>query len=241
MTHEGRPIGGTGRRLISVVEAADILRVTEDALRDWIATDRISYVTLPDGEHRLDLIDEWHSHSGAVEQGITMIKTGIRNADEASRKEFRVELARRQREKQLIGLDGGEIDVDALTAALAERLAAVVPSQLHVTAESGMIGIHNDEGHGVRIDVAAIANDDGTSLQERVCRAARHALGAPQDWIADETSEPWPARAGVVPGGFPAANAEIADEHIRLYYGDSDAPILELAPIRLRDVRSIAG
>jgi hypothetical protein len=169
-----------------------------------------------------------------------MIKTGVGKADEASSKEFRLELARRRREKQLIGLDGGEIDVDALAAALAERLAAVVPSPLHVSAESGMIWIRNDEGHGVGIDVAAMANDDGESLEERVCQTARHALDALQDRIADETTEPWPARAGVVPGGFPAANAEIADEQVRLYYGDSRAPILELTPISLRDVRSTA-
>jgi hypothetical protein len=223
-----------------VSDAAEILRVTEDALRDWIATDRISYVTLPGGEHRLELIDEWHSHSGPVQQGMTMIKTGVGKADEVSSEEFRLELARRRREKQLIGVDAGEIDVDALAAALAERLATVVPSQLHVSAESGMIHILNDEGHGVGIDVAAMANDDGKSLEERVCRVARHALEAPQDWIADETTEPWPARAGDLPGGFPAPNAEIAGEQVRLYYGDSRAPILELAPIRLRDVRSIA-
>jgi excisionase family DNA binding protein len=240
MTHEGGPIGGTGSRLISVAEAAEILRVTEDAVRDWIATDRIPYVTLPGGEQRLELIDERHSHSGPVQQGITMIKTGVGKADEVSRKEFRLELAHRRREKQLIGLDGGGIDVDALAAALAERLAAVIPSQFEVTTESGMIRVLNDEGHSVGIDVAAMADDDGESLEERVCRAARHALDAPQDWIADETTEPWPARAGVLPGGFPAPNAEIVDEQVRLYYGDSGAPILELAPIRLRDVRSIA-
>jgi hypothetical protein len=116
-------------------------------------------------------MDEWHSHSSPVQQGITMIKTGVGKADEVSSKEFRLEFARRQREKQLIGLDGGEIDVDAL----AERLAAVVPSQLRVSAESGMIWIRNGEGHGVGIAVAAMANDDGESLEERVCRAARHA------------------------------------------------------------------
>jgi len=103
-----------------------------------------------------------------------------------------------------------------------------------------MIWIRNDEGHGVGIDVAAMANDDGESLEERVCRAARQALEAPQDWIADETTEPWPARAGDLPGGFPAPNAEIADEQVRLYYGDSGAQILELAPISLRDVRTVA-
>jgi hypothetical protein len=136
MTHEGAPIGGTGRRLISVAEAAEIFRVTEDALRDWIATDRISYVTLPDGEHRLELIDEWHSHPGPVGQGITMIKTNVGNADAASRKEFRVELARQQREKQLTGLDAGEIDVDALTAgtrgATCRRRAVATPRDRRV-------------------------------------------------------------------------------------------------------------
>jgi len=107
MTDEESPIGGTAPRLISVAEAAEILRVTEDALRAWIATDRISYVTLPSGEHRLELIDERHSHSGPVQQGMTMIKTGVGKADEVSRKEFRLELARRRREKQLMGLDAG--------------------------------------------------------------------------------------------------------------------------------------
>jgi hypothetical protein len=239
MTDEENPIRGTGPRLISVAEAAATLRVTEAAVRDWIVTDRISYVTLPGGEHRLQLMDESHSHAGALESGFRMIKLARSDPDEISRKLFSLELSRRRREKRLIGLDAGEINVDALAAALAQRLGAVVPSQIHVTTESGMVWIGNDENHGAGSDIAAMANDDGESLEERVCCAARHALEVAQDRIAEETTDPWPARAGVVPGGFPVPRAEIADEQIRLYYGESGTPILELAPVHLCDVISV--
>lgn len=149
----------------------------------------------------------------------------------------RLELARKRRARELEGLDPGLIDVDALASALAERLAAVVPAQIDVTVDSGRVWVRNAQGSRVISDVAFLTSVDDESTDERIRRAAEHALDTAQEMIAEETTEPWPSKAGEVPGGFAFANADIVGEQVLLFYGNPGSPVLELAPIDLSDVR----
>ena len=62
-------------------------------------------------------------------------------------------------------------------------------------------------------------------------------MATTSDHLADDTTEPWPARAGQFEGGFAAPiGTEIAEGRLRMWWGDAAAPILELEPLPLEQV-----
>jgi hypothetical protein len=224
------PVKGTGPRLLTISEAAAILRVSEEAVRDWIAGDLISYETLPSGERRLHLSDEAHHHSLShsssmyvldLQSGVTDEKAGLLGE----------QLAARRREHQLLGLVWTDLNVDALTELLAARLSDVCPDPQSVRAERGMVWVA-----GAGIDVAQLAADDEQSVEQRLISLAEQALETASEALSEITAEPWPAKGGMFPGGFPPIRARISDGSLFVSYGEPDAPILELAPIRLAEI-----
>jgi len=128
---------------------------------------------------------------------------------------------------ELVGSDPVDIDV----VALAKRLVAVVPEELTVTVQAATVYVISDRGNGAATDIASAVSFRG-SLGERVCAASERALDCASEVIVEETTAPWPARAG-----DPFARAEVIGGAIRLWYGDRDAPFLELLPIPLNDLR----
>ena len=115
---ENPPLG-TGPRLLSPAEFAAVLKVTEDDVRGWIAEGKLPSETGPDGEPLLEIIDEAHEEDDGAAMGFVMYSTGALEGDE---------IAARRRDRQLESYAyDGPIDADALVAALAQRMAAVVP------------------------------------------------------------------------------------------------------------------
>jgi hypothetical protein len=82
---------------------------------------------------------------------------------------------------------------------------------------------------------------EGDDPLEVVRSAAEDALATAQDYVSEGTTEPWPAIAGQFPGGFPAPGAQITDGQLRMFYGNSDAPVLELTSIPLSDILELDG
>lgn len=230
------PFGGTGPRLISVTEAAVILAVEENVVREWIAEHRIPHSILPDGQPGVRLIDESQFDSGPVQGGLVTLELG--GGDRQARQDFYAELARRRQESTLLGLDFGEVDVEALVIVLAEHLQRAVLDGIYLTAEHGTVWTKNASGFGSGSNTALSVSGEDVALEERIRRAAEDLLEKAQDMIAEETTEPWPAASGQLPDGVPTPCAEITGQQIRWFYGDPDAPILELAPIPVADVRS---
>jgi excisionase family DNA binding protein len=240
MSGEDFLIRGSGPRVVSVSEAAEMLSVDEDCVRRWIASGRLRSAPLADGQSGVQIADEAHSVCGALEQGFIVIDVTDQATDGLSSEEFDRELQTARRARQLAGLEPGDVDVEALASALAQRLAAVVPAQISVTVQAGMVWFTNEHGHGSGSDIASSASIDG-SLVDRVCAAAERTLDCASDMIAEETTEPWPACAGEIRGGLPGAGAEPMGDAIRLWFGDPDAPVLELPRIRLDEVRRRRG
>lgn len=81
------------------------------------------------------------------------------------------------------------------------------------------------------IDVGWIVAEDGPA-PERLMRVTRAALEALQQAIVEHTRAPWPAHPAAQRSGLPQAHAELVGDDInpalRLWYGPSDAPDLEL-------------
>jgi hypothetical protein len=60
-------------------------------------------------------------------------------------------------------------------------------------------------------------------------------LDLAQQWIAEETMEPWPARSGTDYSGFPEPDAELDGNTLRMWFGDRASPVLALEPVDVAD------
>jgi hypothetical protein len=165
--------------------------------------------------------------SGSRQRSRLCFAQRMTDGDSDNQRETRVPLCA----DELVGSDAVDIDVVAVAGALATRLAAVVPEELTVTVQAETVYVMSDRGNGSATDIASALNLRG-SLAERLRAASERALDCASEVIAEETTAPWPARAGE-----PFAGAEVIGGAIRLWYGDRDAPFLELPPIPLNEVR----
>ena len=227
-------MGGTGPRLISLAEAADILGVSEETVQAWVDEGRIAPVVGEDGEQRPRLADEGHSRDGAHETRFSVLE--LQDGADGIPEGFQVELDRERHTRELADLDAGDVDVDALAEALAECLSAVVPPPIRVSARSAMVWITDDRGCRAGSDIARAATW-GDAFEDQIRSAVVHTLDSAQETIAEETAESWPATAGQIPGRFAGPFIEFTADHLRLGYGDSAGPVLELTPISLQSVR----
>ena len=81
------------------------------------------------------------------------------------------------------------------------------------------------------IDLGWIVAEDGPA-PERLIRVTRSVLEALQQAIVEHTAVPWPAHPAAERSGLPEAHAELVGDDVnpalRLWYGRSDTPDLEL-------------
>jgi hypothetical protein len=137
------------------------------------------------------------------------------------------------------------VNPDKFAAALAARLAAIVPDGFHVTLEDDMLWFRSDPGRfpgqqgNYRVgasgiwpqeDLQTCVGYDGTA-EDCAAGAARHALDALQDYVAEATHDPWPGDRTM-----PDPQAQVRSAVLHLWYGPADAPILACDPIDLADV-----
>jgi excisionase family DNA binding protein len=240
---------GTGPRLISVSEAAEILRVSEDAVINWIEADRLRAVTMPNGEYRLRLADERHHDSGRSASGYSF-RSGSYKLDfwpadltEAEHDEWATELRQQQRLKRREGIDVDTIDVNVLAETLAERLVKVLPESWTIAGHDGIVNVIDGDGlEAAGLDLTLILGDADDAAADRVLGAAVNALDHLQTEIAEETAEPWPDHAGRgYRGGLPEPGGEIVGDELRLWFASADGRAVTLKPISLANVLSKSG
>jgi hypothetical protein len=224
-------------RLVTPAEMAQIMDVDEADVRAWIDRGELDARRGEDGEPRV-AIREHRETEGPLETGLTFfagprdpkLLTGARAGRRA-----------RERDAQSAAAAATGIDLDALTAALAQRLAAVAPPEVRIiTTERGMVDILDVRGGGAGIDIAfAITPGDGDACSpaDLVCGAGWRLLEAAQEEIAEITTDPWPRRGS---GTLPEPCVEISQDGatVRLFYGSAADPVLELAPLTIADVLS---
>jgi hypothetical protein len=87
------------------------------------------------------------------------------------------------------------------------------------------------------VDVASLVADSDGSAEERLIALGEIALDKASAGLAELTGEPWPAKPGEFPSGFPPFTARISDGALRMSYGGADRPILELRPIDVGSIR----
>jgi len=146
-------------------------------------------------------------------------------------------------DERLCGTIGDmDVDPDRFVALLAARLAAIVPDGFHVTLEGDMLWFRSDQGRfpgqrgdyntgsaGIwpREDLGTCLEYEGTG-EECAADAARHALDALQDYIAEAIHDPWPGHRTM-----PEPYAQVRDSALHLWYGGADDPVLACEPIPL--------
>jgi hypothetical protein len=230
-------------RLVSPSEMAQIMGVDEADVLAWIESGELDVQRGEDGEPWVPIREQreiGRSADGAAgfEAGLTFYG-GPR--DRQLLADARSERRARAREAEIAAAAATGVDIDALTAALAQRLAAVAPPEVRIaTTERGMVEVLDVRGGGAGVDVLLAVfgyESDSRSAADRVVEAGWRLLEAAQDEIAEVTTDPWPQHGS---GTLPEPHAEISHDGatVRLFYGAEDNPTLELAALSIIDVLS---
>jgi hypothetical protein len=129
-----------------------------------------------------------------------------------------------------VGRRGGGVSHD-LAVALAERLTGVVPAGFVVHEQDAELVVLHD-GQVVGISGAPTILETVDALREprdNLETAARAALSAVQDYVAEVTTEPWPSAVGRQPN----PDARIDGDSLSMWFGPEDGPVLRLRPVDL--------
>lgn len=124
----------------------------------------------------------------------------------------------------------------SLAEALVNRLRPHAPDGIVVDVEAGGVAIFKPDKPDAWsvVTTGDILDDpeDDRSVREKLEVAAYSVLNEFQDFIAEELAEPWPATGPEMP----QPNVEVGTDEIRMWFGSSEAPVLELEPVRLKDL-----
>jgi hypothetical protein len=218
-------------RLLDAAEFAGILGVAEEDVLEWMLDGHIPYEDGPEGEPRVRIADSY-----TVDGPLASWEANYSISTEPA---FCAELDRRRREHELAALGWGEVDIAALADAFANRLRVVVPYAFRVSVDGPMVLLRDwkgDSAGGLDFAYHASSPENGSGA-DRVRAASASALRNVQDDLTMVTTDPWPQHG---PGQLPDPHAEITPdgETVRLFYGDSANPVLELEPLRIADVLS---
>ena len=121
------------------------------------------------------------------------------------------------------------MDSETLARELAERMKAVVPSGIRISVEGNMLEFRSDFNTGGSGSYACQWLDGGTGTpSERIREACWRAFSDLQDFVDEETTEPWPGLKTP-----PHPHARIENDFVIIWFGDSQAPDLIMAPLPL--------
>jgi len=134
-----------------------------------------------------------------------------------------------------------DVDLDALTVILADRLTAIAPAGFYVEADAGMLRYTCDEGRfpgqqgNFHVGEAGVPVREnfglyGETEADNIVGAATQALDALQDYVSEATHDPWPGTRSQ-----PTPYARISGGTLQLGYGDPGDVVLGCDPIRLAD------
>jgi hypothetical protein len=126
------------------------------------------------------------------------------------------------------------MDGKTLTELLAARLDKIVPHGFHVRNEDGVLMLSVDDGvgyfggrSGSHVADNLDLNAGEASLEERAALASECALSDMQDYISEQTTEPWPGRADQ------HAHAAVRSGRLYLWFGERDVDRFDIEPIEL--------
>jgi len=123
------------------------------------------------------------------------------------------------------------MDSEVLARELCDRMKKVVPSGIGISVEGDHLVFRSSYSAGRAGSYACQWLHRGTgSVSERVLHAARLAFSDLQDFVDEETTEPWPGATSP-----PTPDARIEAGRVIVWFGDPQAPDLEITPLHLGD------
>ena len=186
----GEPDGlGLTERLVTAAELAQIIGIDEADVLAWIESGELDVQRGGDGEALLP-IREHREIDGPSEVELTFHE-GPRDPQLLA--DARAELRARERDAQISAAASTGVDIDAPTAGLAQRLAAVAPPEVRIaTTERGMVDVLDVRGCGAGVDLAfvvAASESDACSPADRVVLDGLRLLEAAQERVSPPPAE----------------------------------------------------
>jgi hypothetical protein len=118
------------------------------------------------------------------------------------------------------------IPAASVASQLALRLQTVVPSRFVINARGSVLAIATQNPDDEEAIDFELWLSPGAGSLDVLPEAMKLALSRLQDFIAIETRTPWPGR-----DVLPLPDVAFDGTLLRMWFGDSRAPDLELAPI----------
>lgn len=113
---------------------------------------------------------------------------------------------------------------------LAAALAAGLPEGFTASAEGALVTIEPPDGAGVTTALDIEADEIGDA--EVYADAAEGVLSLAQDVVCEALDATWPSAGGGAVD-LPIPGARVVGDMLRLWYGDEDAPVLELRAVTI--------
>jgi hypothetical protein len=137
----------------------------------------------------------------------------------------------------LLGLSHSSVPMPAsshkLAEALVSRLNNVVPPPFRLSAHSEVLHIYVGDALDTISSTLDIVEDETRDLTERLETAVHSVIDRLQDQISEHLGAPWPSLDGRRMA-MPEVHSD--GEWVHLWFGDRQAPVLSLPPIRIAEI-----
>lgn len=147
--------------------------------------------------------------------------------------------SRRKRSERLRGSmrsATGGISPEGVARALFDRLATLVPRELDFTRNGPVIRLTDPRGVWSEMDCRVFFENRSEAMVEAARIASDSVLSTVQDFVTEFLTDPWPLAPPESPGLAPP-EVVVMEEGIRLLYGTTSDPLLELPFVPWEELR----
>lgn len=123
------------------------------------------------------------------------------------------------------------MDSRRLAMELAARMQDIVPSGFTVIAEDDVLWFARNGTRWAGSYACQWLNGGQETPESLLLQASQLALHDLQDFLAEETTDPWPGSGGAPP----RPSVRFGGRTIELWFGDHDRPDVRLRPLSLED------
>jgi hypothetical protein len=124
--------------------------------------------------------------------------------------------------------NGSPMPVRTIAQEFVDALSTAMPEGWSAEFHGSTFRLLGPSGPYASFDDWALTED--VILEDQLITAAEAALHLSQQWVAEETTEPWPAVSGTQYHGFPNPHAALVGDELRVWFGRSENPVLEIGP-----------
>jgi hypothetical protein len=121
------------------------------------------------------------------------------------------------------------MDAGRLAAELSARMEDDLPPGFTVTVDGGMLWFAFEEERRSGSYACQWVDSGQDSLEGLTVRACELALSDLQDFVTEQTTEPWPATHGRPP----RPGVRLVERTIEMWFGSNDHPVARLRPLPL--------